>query len=215
MSTEVPATVLADETWLRADLGRAANLYGRAEPKVLGTIRWYSASSVLVAPALEPFLHSGIVLDPSLESVLLTMHPDGRYLDARATRTLGDSGLSALGTALGEALEPAVTAAASVCGATPRSLWAIALDSVANRLLWAGSALGSTESAMELAAPLAEAIGHGVPLPRFTMAGGNADRPVVRRASCCLIYHAGSEKCTSCPRQTPAERQRRLRALLG
>ncbi|MGH3879545.1 MAG: (2Fe-2S)-binding protein, partial [Actinophytocola sp.] len=63
-----------------------------------------------------------------------------------------------------------------------------------------------------LAVDLAASAGP-LPVPRYvTVAGTRA----VRRASCCLIYEApGQQKCVSCPRQHPAERDRRLRAALG
>ncbi|PXY28325.1 (2Fe-2S)-binding protein [Prauserella muralis] len=209
---EVSATVLADEAWLAEDLGRARRLYGEASDRVLGTIRWYSASSVLVAPALEPLVHTGTARDPSLDAVVFDMMPDGRYLDARSERVLGRD-VAALGERLGEAVGTAVDAIAAVSGATARSLWAVAVDSIANRLLWAGSAVGDPARAMRLAETLGEALGPGVPRPRFVHVGR---RPVVRRASCCLIYEAtGGDKCASCPRQTPAEREERLRLLLG
>ena len=90
---------------------------------------------------------------------------------------------------------------ASASGASPRALWAIATDSLANRVLWAGGA----ESVARM---VAAAVGPELPVPRYVEVSG---RLVVRRASCCLIYQApGMEKCTSCPRQTPAERLRRL-----
>ncbi|MEU6642331.1 (2Fe-2S)-binding protein [Saccharomonospora sp. NPDC046836] len=212
MSAEVPATVLADRSWLREDLVRAAALYGAASDRVLGTIRWYSASSVLVAPALEPLVHTGVARDPALDAVVFDLAPDGRYLDARSERTLGRD-LATLGAALAGALGAAVEASAAVSGATARSLWAIAADSIANRLLWAGSAVGDPAHAMELAAALGDAVGPQLPRPRFVHIGA---RPVARRASCCLIYAAtGGDKCTSCPRQAPAEREQRLRSLLG
>jgi len=213
--TEVPATVLADRAWLREDLRRSATLYGRAGDRVLGTIRWYSASSMLVAPALEPWVHTGVARDPALDAVVLDVHGDGRILDARSVRTL-EGGLAALADAFATALGAVVTAMAEVSGASERSLWAIAADSIGNRLLWAGTALGRGDEAVRLAGELGEAVAAaGAPMPRplFTDVGGT---PVVRRTSCCLIYEIpGGQKCTSCPKQTPDERTRRLRNLLG
>lgn len=213
--TELAASVLADRTWLREDLRRAAGLYGEAGDRVLGTIRWYSASSMLVAPALESLVHTGTATDPALEAVRLDVHHDGRILDARSVRPFdGDAGL--LAHAFSGALGAAVEAIADVSGASPRSLWAIAADSIGNRLLWAGARLGATEDAMRLAGELGDGIAAaGAPMPRplFTEAGGT---PVVRRTSCCLIYEIpGGQKCASCPKQTPEERTRRLRSLLG
>lgn len=214
MTESVPATTLTDRTWLADDLIRAQHLYGPAPDRVLGTIRWYSASSVLVAPALEPLVLDGAARDPALHAVTFDMHPDGRYVDAHSDRILG-ADLSTLAVALGTALQAAVTAIADVSGAPHRSLWAIAADSIANRILWAGSAAGDTGRAAQLAQTLIRETGHGMPHPRFVLVG---NRPVLRRSSCCLIYQTpleASEKCVSCPRQTPAERARRLHDLLG
>jgi hypothetical protein len=204
----VAATKLTDLAWVRARIGGAAKLYGCARPEVLGTIWWYSLSSVLVAPALESLVSTGVALDPSLKAVTLDLVPDGRFAGARSSRVLEGE----LGPALGAALEPVIETVAEAAGARARALGAIATDSIANRLLWAGSAAGDVERAMALAEPLVAATGLGMPKPRFVIVGST---PVVRRASCCLIYEANSAKCTSCPRQTPAERDRRLRGALG
>lgn len=213
--TELVASVLADRTWLREDLRRAAGLYGAAGDRVLGTIRWYSASSMVVAPALESLVHTGTATDPSLDAVMLDVHHDGRILDARALHRF-EGGIGRLAETFADALGAAVEAIAEVSGATPRSLWAIAADSIGNRLLWAGARLDAAEDAMRLAGKLGDGIAAtGAPMPRplFTEAGG---KPVVRRTSCCLIYEIpNGQKCASCPKQTPEERTRRLRSLLG
>ncbi|WP_092528321.1 (2Fe-2S)-binding protein [Amycolatopsis arida] len=209
----VPATVLADPEWLRADLDTAARLYGGADGRVLGTIRWYSASSVLVAPAIEGLVLAGHALDPALAATTFAMHPDGRFAGARSARVLGPDPAE-LGAALAESLGAAVAAIAGVSGAAERALWAIAGDSIGNRLLWAGTARGDVERVLALAEPLAARIDPRLPRPRFLRVG---DTPVLRRSSCCLIYLApgGGDKCVSCPRQRPDERDRRLRELMG
>ncbi|MFJ7218120.1 (2Fe-2S)-binding protein [Amycolatopsis sp. NPDC098790] len=240
-----PATLLADAEWVRARIGGAAKLYGCAAPDVLGTIWWYSLSSVLVAPAVEslaaaarppapapegrvtsstPSSLSSVssassapaapaesapsaLADPSLDAMEIDLLADGRFLGARSTRPLA-GGLPELGTAFGEALGTAIATIADVTGARPRALGAIATDSIGNRLLWTAD----PEHAMALAEPLVAAIGLDLPKPRFVRVGRT---PAVRRASCCLIYEVGNPKCVSCPRQTPAERDARLRAALG
>ncbi|VVJ20148.1 Uncharacterised protein [Amycolatopsis camponoti] len=234
-----PATLLADAEWVRARIGGAAKLYGCAAPEILGTIWWYSLSSVLVAPALESLVaatesvaspvpsggadHSTSVraasappegrsprltlADPSLDAVEIDLLADGRFLGARSTRSLS-GGLPELGAAFGEALGTAIATIAAVTGARARALGAIATDSIGNRLLWTPD----PERAMALAEPLVAALGLGLPKPRFVRVGRT---PAVRRASCCLIYEVGNPKCVSCPRQTPSERDARLRAALG
>ncbi|MGY6650947.1 (2Fe-2S)-binding protein [Amycolatopsis sp. TRM77291] len=203
---EAPATLLADAAWVGARIGGAAKLYGCSRPEVLGTIWWYSLSSVLVAPSVESLVR-GEPLDPSLDAVTIDLVPDGRFTGARSSRRL-DGGLAELGAAFAGTLGTAIGTISAVTGANPRALGAIATDSIGNRLLWTGD----TARAIELAGPLVAAIGLGMPEPRFSRIGRNT---VVRRASCCLIYEAGNPKCTSCPRQTPEERDRRLRAALG
>ncbi|WP_372670611.1 (2Fe-2S)-binding protein [Amycolatopsis kentuckyensis] len=200
------ATLLADAEWVRARIGGAAKLYGCAAPEVLGTIWWYSLSSVLVAPALEGLV-AGTLADPSLDAVEIDLLADGRFLGARSTRPL-PGGLPELGAAFGEALGTAIATIADVTGARARALGAIATDSIGNRLLWTSD----PERAMALAEPLVAAIGLDLPKPRFVRVGRT---PAVHRASCCLIYEVGNPKCVSCPRQTPAERNARLRAALG
>ncbi|MFJ9785318.1 (2Fe-2S)-binding protein [Amycolatopsis sp. NPDC101161] len=200
------ATLLADAEWVRARIGGAAKLYGCARPEVLGTIWWYSLSSVLVAPAVEGLV-AGAPADPSLDAVEIDLLADGRFLGARSTRRLA-GGLPELGAAFAPALGTAIATIAAVTGARERALGAIATDSIGNRLLWTSD----PERAMALAEPLVAAIGLGLPRPRFVRVGRT---PAVRRASCCLIYEVGNPKCVSCPRQTPAERDARLRAALG
>ena len=237
------ATLLVDAEWVRARIGGAAKLYGCARPEVLGTIWWYSLSSVLVAPAVEslaaateggaspvpaghaqhpasdPMAHpvpggpaaSGsprpALAAPSLDAMEIDFLADGRFLGARSTRPLA-GGLPELGAGFGEALGAAIATIAAVTGARARALGAIATDSIGNRLLWTPD----PERAMALAEPLVAAIGLDLPKPRFVRPGRT---PAVRRASCCLIYEVGNPKCVSCPRQTPAERDARLRAALG
>ena len=92
-----------------------------------------------------------------------------------------------------------------------RPLWAIATDSLANRLLAVGRALGDVPRATALAGPLAAAIGAPLPAPRYVDVRG---RPGTRRASCCLLYRVpGEPLCTSCPRRPPAERRILLEGL--
>ncbi|WP_091513590.1 MULTISPECIES: (2Fe-2S)-binding protein [Amycolatopsis] len=192
----VPAARIEDRAWLRAQIGLAARRYGCAAPDVLGTIWWYSASSVLVAPTLETLARAEPLLDPALDALSLDLLEDGSLVAAHSARRLtGD-----VATAFAGMIESVVAALADVTGARAPALRAIATDSIANRLLWNG--------APALAEPLATAI--GLPKPRYTDVDGTT---VVRRASCCLIYLATrQDKCLSCPRQTPAERERRLRS---
>lgn len=214
--SDVPATSITDPEWLRGRLVLARRLYGPAPSRVLGTVWWYSASSVLVAPPLESLVASGVALDPALDAITLRIQPDGRLLGAVSSRRFAGDVIE-LGAAYGAALRPAISTIAEACGAGERSLWAIAADSIGNRLLWAGQAAGDVARAIALAEPLAEGIGDvtgdAMPRPRFLRVGPHT---VVRRVSCCLIDQAtGQEKCTSCPNQHPDVRADRIRAALG
>jgi hypothetical protein len=185
----VPALAITDSGWLGAQIEAAARRYRYDRLPDLGVLWWYSTSSVLLGPAVES-------RDPALDAVTLYLHPDGRILDARSPATVTD-----VGPRLARTLSASIDAVVRRTGAPERALWAIATDSLANRVLWAG--LDPT-----VAEKLAADVGPALPMPRYVTVSG---RPVVRRASCCLIYLApGQDKCVSCPRQTPEERFRRL-----
>lgn len=185
----VPALAITDSGWLGAQIEAAARRYRYNRLPDIGVLWWYSASSVLLGPAVES-------RDPGLSSVTLYVHPDGRILDAHSAVALED-----VGPRLAEALTASIEAVVRQTGAHRRALWAIATDSLANRALWAGLDRSVAEK-------LAATVGPELPMPRYVEVSG---RLVVRRASCCLIYLApGQAKCVSCPRQTPEQRRQRL-----
>lgn len=197
----VTATAVTDPSWLTAQLAATARRYRLDRRAAVGVLWWYSASSVLLGPPAESAVRGGPAADPALDAMTLYLHPDGRVLDATSARTVP---ADELGPRLAEALATAVGAVAAASGARERALWAIATDSLANRVLWAG---GPASVAAELAAT------GPMPVPRYVSVHGTR---VVRRASCCLIYEApGERKCVSCPRQLPSERWLRLEAQLG
>ncbi|GAA4431353.1 (2Fe-2S)-binding protein [Actinokineospora soli] len=190
----VPVDVVGDPSWVSSQVALSRSRYRGASSRVLGTLWWYSASSVLVGPVAESVVAGGAVADTSTLSLFVT--PDGRMLDARVGGACADPGVRLRGV-----LSAGIAAVAGVTGASSRALWAIATDSVGNRVLWAG---GSSAHASAIAA----AVGAELPVPRFVTVGG---RVVVRRASCCLIYEVeGEGKCVSCPRQRPEVRAARL-----
>lgn len=222
MVRSYPATLCSSPEWLRGRLALARRLYGPSPDRVLGTVWWYSTSSVLVAPSLEALVTTGIAADPALEAISLDIADDGRLLDASSSRRFGgdltgggpDGGDAvALGRALGSSLAPVVDSLATVCGARRQALWAIAADSIANRALWAGQAVDDVDGAVRLVGQVSDGVGSVMPRPRFARVG---KATVVRRVSCCLIDAAtGQDKCTSCPNQHPDLRERRIRAALG
>ena len=189
-----PVAAVGDQDWVSGQVALSRGRYRGASLRVLGTLWWYSASSVLVGPVVESAVAGGPVADTS--SLELYVTPDGRMLDARAGATCSDPG-----PRLHAVLASGIASVAAVSGAGERALWAIATDSVGNRVLWAGGSAAH-------AAGIAAAVGPDLPEPRFVSAGG---RLVVRRASCCLIFEVDGEgKCVSCPRQRPEVRKARL-----
>lgn len=214
----VPATRLTEPRWAHHQVELAARLFGlrpgfdNAARRVLGTIQWYAASSVLVAPALESFAVTGTAVDPALAATTLHVHDDGRFAGAVAARLLG-SDTAELGRALSAALAEAINVIGPAVGASMPALWAIAADSIANRLLWAGMATGEVSRCTQLSTAIADASGERMPRPRYVDVGAHR---VVRRNSCCLLYQATrGDKCVSCPHQRPEQRQRRLRDAFG
>jgi hypothetical protein len=173
----------------------------RVDTRTAGVLWWYSASSVLLGPPASTYVQGGPVAAPELATTTLFVHPDGRVLDARAASVVFRARAP---ERVAELVDQCVRAVAGCSGAPERALWAIASDSLANRVLWAG---GAEADAVALAAD------PRFPVPRFvTVAGQN----VVRRSSCCLVYESpGEQKCVSCPRQRPDDRLRRLRAVFG
>jgi ferric iron reductase protein FhuF len=195
----LPATVLADAAWTAAVLERRALTQGTDDRRVLATVWWYSASSVLLTPAL-----AGLVTARPLSA---------RLADTAVFTVAGGLPVAAVSSApaadasgeLRESLAAVITAVASAGGLRARPLWAIATDTIANRLLALGRAGGDVRAATALAAPLATAIGAPLPVPRYVDVAG---RRFTRRVSCCLLYRVPHEPmCTSCPRRPPAERQ--------
>ncbi|MGY1615253.1 (2Fe-2S)-binding protein [Geodermatophilus sp. SYSU D00691] len=195
----VPATRLADDAWTAEVLARRARTQGTADPRVLATVWWYSASAVLLTPSLAGLL-TGRPLSGRLEETTLHLLAGGLPVAAVSAAPATD-----VAEELRAALAQAVAAVASAGGLRERPLWAIATDSIANRLLALGRAVGDVGAATSLAVHLGRAIGPPLPVPRYVDVGGAR---FVRRVSCCLLYRVPHEPmCASCPHRPPAERQ--------
>jgi hypothetical protein len=204
-ATAVPAVRLADPGWTSVRLAERAVRSGTDDRRVLATVWWYSASSVLLTPALAGLV-TGRPLSARLEDTTLWSLAGGLLVAATSSAPAADPAAE-----LREALTAVVTAVAAAGRMRERPLWAIATDSLANRLLAVGRALGDVPRATALAGPLAAAIGAPLPAPRYVDVRG---RRYTRRASCCLLYRVpGEPLCTSCPRRPPAERQILLEGL--
>jgi ferric iron reductase protein FhuF len=189
---------------LLADPGHVTRLVEARTPpgtvgrRVAATVWWYSASTVLVTPALAGLV-AGIPRSGRLADTSLVFRPDGLPVAAVSAAAGAD-----LAAELRETLAAVVPAVAAAGAMRERPLWAIAADSIANQLLALGRALGDVPAATAHAAPLAVAIGVPLPAPRYVDVKGAR---FTRRASCCLVVELpGGSLCTSCPRRPPGER---------
>lgn len=207
-----------DDQWLAAQIRLQALRWPTVEDRVLATLWWYSISQVFLTPTVASLFVTRRALSPRPADVELHWFPDGRVLTARSTATLdNDDSVGSAATALRDSLESVIHAVARAGRTRERPLWAIATDSLANRLLWVGRACGEVERATTMASTLVGLIGAQMPGPRFVdvdpNASGRGSARFVRRGSCCLIYlEPGEAKCTSCPRLAPAKRAALLRA---
>lgn len=203
----VPAHSLADAEWTAAVLAHRARWQRTADSRVLATVWWYSASTVLLTPALAGLV-TGRPLSARLDDTAVALRPGGHPVAAESTAAATDPGAE-----LRDSLAGVIAAVAVAGRMRERPLWAIATDSLANQLLALGRALGDVPAATALAAPLAAAIGPPLPRPRYVDVGRAR---FTRRASCCLLVEVpGQQMCTSCPRRPSAERRRLLEWLQG
>ena len=215
----LPGALLADEAWLGERVGQTGRQFGCADRRTNATLWWYSASVVLLGPSVHALVRSGRGLDLSTSALRFTLRFNG-YLERVVARSELAPGPRALGRHLDEALGPVIEPLARISGATERALWAIAVDSLATRVLAETSVLtGGTDrqtddqAAPKLATAIAEPAARLRPLPRYVQVRGRpeaAAQRYVRRGSCCLLYRVPDGLCISCPKQTPAERLERL-----
>jgi ferric iron reductase protein FhuF len=193
----VPVERLGDPGELAALLAARARRSG--ELRVHATVWWYSASAVLVAPALAG-LAVGRPLSARSADTTVFLDRTGQPVAAVSARAGGDPAAG-----LRECLETVVPALATAGRMRPRPLWAIATDSLANGLLALGRALGDVPAVTALAAPLVAAVGPPLPRPRYVDVAGAR---FTARVSCCLVDRLPhGATCLSCPRRAPAQRQ--------
>jgi hypothetical protein len=195
----VPATALADPFWTAEMLAVRGRTARAGDLRVLATVWWYSASAVLVTPALAGLV-AGVPLSARLGDIGVSLLPGAQPIAAVASAGGGD-----LAGDLRASLEAVIAAVAEAGRMRTRPLWAIATDSLANQLLAIGRAAGDVHAVTSVAGPLAAAIGPPLPAARYVDVVGAR---FTRRASCCLLYRLpGGSLCTSCPRRLPADRQ--------
>ncbi|MPQ98059.1 iron reductase [Modestobacter sp. I12A-02628] len=193
----VPGAQLADPAWTASVLDDRARRQRTGDRRVLGTLWWYSLSSVLLTPTLAGLL-TGRPLSPRLADT--QVHLIAGHVPVAATTAAAAGDVLA---GLRDTLEQVTAVVAEAGRVRERPLQAVSTDSLANRLLALGRALGDVPGATALAGPLATAL--GLPAPRYA----DVDRRrFTRRASCCLAYRVpGDVLCTSCPRRPPVERR--------
>jgi hypothetical protein len=201
------ATVMLDDDWLRARVDDTGRRWQCTDARVNGTLWWYSASSTIAFLAIATAMVTGEAADPRLDGSRCFLRSDG-YLGG----TVSDSVLevAALPAAVNETFTGIVDALSAASGVRRQALWAIASDSIANRSLDVGAALGDRSLGSDFAEWLIGEMAATLPAPRFVDVGG---RRFTRRSSCCLLYEtSGADKCTSCPRRSPSDRLRGLEA---
>ncbi|MDT2009658.1 hypothetical protein FXW78_48205 [Rhodococcus opacus] len=215
-----PADRMTDPGWLADRVADTARRWGSNDPRVNGTLWWYSASSTLTGIPIATALVTGFAARPRLRDATVFLREDGYLGGLIASSALPVAGgLSALAAEMAAALTPIVDALAVASGVRPAAMWAIATDSIANRALDAGAACGDRARGSDFARELVDAlhrVGAVLPDPRFVdVQAGAVCRRFTHRASCCLIYETpGSGKCVSCPRRPAEDRLRGLAALV-
>ncbi|MBM9468503.1 (2Fe-2S)-binding protein [Nakamurella leprariae] len=221
----LPAELLLDRDWLTEQVRLRGRLWQADDDRVRTTLWWYSTSAWLPHPALASLVVTGQALSPRLADMTVHWAPDGRItgFTSRAVLT-GNDPVTALGAALRETLTEVIPLLAEVGGMRQRPLWALAADSVGDRLVWIGRALGDVPAATALALPVARAIGAPFPAPHYVDvppahtpldSGAATTTPArfLRRCSCCLVYETPSlGKCDACPKRSRHDREHLLQA---
>lgn len=213
--------MLTDESWLAARIGDLGASWHTDSVRASATLWWCTTASALVEQVVGALARQRPIAAPTMDRLVLTLRADGtveRVEIAAAERLAvsapsdhdggpeADSGPGAteaeIAIAMRETLATVIDRLVTVSGVRAPALWAVVTDAMAS---WAVDAGQPT-----IGRRLAEAIGAALPEPRFVEVAG---RTFVRRTSCCLVYEApGCEKCVSCPKRRPDEREALLAA---
>lgn len=205
----VSGRMLTDESWLAARIADLGASWRTDSMRVGVTLWWCMTASALVEQVVRALAQERPIPPPTLDRLALTLRADGTVEWVRieeagwtvADATPDGAGIEAteadIAVALRETLTTVIDRLTAVSGVREPALWAVVTDVVAS---WAVDARQPS-----IGRRLAEAIGTALPAPRFVEVAG---RTFVRRASCCLVYEApGCEKCVSCPKRRPHERE--------
>lgn len=202
---DLPASVMLDVDWMRERVREVGALWGCADDRVDGTLWWYAASSTIAFAPIATALVTGRAVDPRLDDARCFLRGDGSLGGVVGDRSVPVEELPA---AMTEAFGGLVDVVSAASGARVQALWAIATDSIANRSLDVGAALGDRSRGSEFAVTLVGGMQAPLPAPRFVDVAG---RRFTERCSCCLLYETeAADKCVSCPRRTPDDRLRGL-----
>jgi ferric iron reductase protein FhuF len=209
----LPGSLLSDVSWLTERVDQIGRQLRCAERRTNATLWWYSASVVLLGPSVHALVMSGAGRELTTSTLRFALRFNG-YLERVVPGPELDPGPAALGRHLDDALAQVIEPLARTGAVSERSLWAIAADSLATRVLAEVTVTpGGTDQAPSIATAIAQAGSRLRPLPRYQDVQGRPDRPprrYVRRGSCCLLFRVPDGLCISCPKQTPAERLERL-----
>jgi ferric iron reductase protein FhuF len=217
------ATRIEDPDWLTEQIRLRGVIWSIENPKILGTLWWYSASAWLVNPPLASLAMTGTALSGRLDDIVLHRLPDSRFTGSRSTAIAGAS-CDTLADQIAASFDTAIAALRPFTGPHARPLWAIGADAIATRLLWVGRPTGRIAETSALLAPIADAIGTRMPRPRFIdipipkheSASDAECHRAVDRVSCCLLYKVPDKpRCSGCPGITPAERHQLMLARSG
>lgn len=193
------ARELSDPVRLAGILRAHTRLYPGSPPPVVATLWWYLTSAVLVEPPAAGAL-AGVPRSGALDDLEVSLDAAGVVSSAVSHAP----GPADPGPGLGSSLAAVIETIGALTGLRPRPLWAVAVDSLANRLLALGRARREVDRATALAQELTGSMKAPVPPPRFVDVDGA--RFVVRMSCCALYRTAGGELCTSCPRRTSEDR---------
>lgn len=197
----VPGTSMLDRTWLSEQIVLRGQRWSTDDPRVLATLWWYSASVWTIGPTLSSLALFDTVLSADPEDLDLHWLPDSRLTGAHSSRlVVTTNSIDTAGQTLRGLYEQVIPLIAEVGRMRERPLWAIAADSLANRLLWLGRAVGEVDRITGLLDPITDAIGPTLPRARYARTDDH-DAMHPHRCSCCLLYLAPQQqKCASCPK---------------